>query len=233
VDIKEFKRIYKYTCDKCGKFSHIKRDYCRTCGSPALRRVTKDEYKKVAKQTNSNQKEYLRVKAKMMEMLDKQLILLQDLAKNDEEYKTLLKRKKSGESVEDLISKNRSRKEILEKENKEKGEIAVKWGRSEEGRKVFAYMDMWARINPKPAIKFHLTRKLVFRMATLEKQIKKKEEEYENLLQKKGKGEYVDDLMDQNRHAVEILKQDMENTEKTLDKLETEKKTDWKSRIER
>lgn len=105
--MKTFKRSYKYTCEKCGKFSRIRRDYCRLCGAQALRKATKDDYKKLAERMMIEQKEVIQVKAKMKGIIDRQLRILQTLVKNEAEYKKLLERKKSGESVEDLITKNR------------------------------------------------------------------------------------------------------------------------------
>jgi len=159
VDIKTFKRSYKFICEKCGRFSRIKREYCRICGL-FLRKATKNDYKKIAErmmnenlQMMNGEKEFLQTRAKMRGMLDEQIIILQDLTKNDEEHKELLKRKTSGESIENLIIKNRARQEILEKELKEKREIALKWGRSEKGREMFKKMDIIAKLNPKPVMK--------------------------------------------------------------------------------
>ena len=91
--MKTFKRNYKYTCEKCGKFSLIRRDYCRICGAQALRKATKDDYKKVAERVMIEQKEHIQTSAQMKGLLDKQLRILQAIVKNDAEYKKLLKRK--------------------------------------------------------------------------------------------------------------------------------------------
>ena len=231
--MKTFKRSYKYTCEKCGKFSHIRRDYCRLCGAQALRKATKDDYKKVAERVIIEQKEVIQVRAKMKGMIDKQLRILQALVKNDAEYKKLLKRKKSGESVEDLIIKNRDYNEKLKKEDKENSEIGMKWVRSEEGEKMFARMDMWARMNPNIARIFRIKKELKLRMATLNDKIQKNEEEYEKLLERKNKGDYVDDLIKQNRYTAENLKQSKKSCENAMSELRTEKKSDWKSKIKR
>lgn len=203
--MKAYKRSYKYTCEKCGKFSRIRRDYCEICGAQALRKATKDDYKKVAERVMIEQKEVIQVRAKMKGIIDKQLRILQALVKNEAEYKKLLERKKSGESVEDLITKNRDSHEKLKKEDKEKSEIAIKWGRSEEGRKMFAKLDMWVRMNPK----LQTRSELGLRMTTLNEKIRKNEEEYEKLLERKNKGEYVDDLIKQNRYTAERLKKSL------------------------
>lgn len=233
MDIKAFKRSYKYTCDKCGKFSRIRRDYCRICGTKALRKATKDDYKKVAERVMIEQKEDIQLRVKMKGLIEKQLRILQAIVKNDAEYKKLLKRKKSGESVEDLIIKNRDYHEKLKKEDKENSEIAIKWGRSEEGRKMFAKMTMWAQMNPNFARNFRIKNELELRMATLNDKIQKNEEEYEELLDRKNKGEYVDDLIKQNRYIAENLRQNKKKCENTMNKLRTEKNADWKSKIER
>ena len=231
--MKAFKRSYKYTCERCGKFSRIRRDYCEICGAQALRKATKDDYKKLAERMMIKQKEVIQVRAKMNGIIDKQLRILQALVKNDAEYKKLLERKKSGESVEDLITKNRDYHEKLKKEDKESSEIAIKWGRSEEGRKMFAKMDMWARMNPNIARIFRIKKELKLRMATLNDKIQKNEEEYEKLLERKNKGDYVDDLIKQNRYTAENLKQSKKSCENAMSELRTEKKSDWKSKIKR
>jgi len=233
VDMKAFKRSFKYICEKCGKFSRIKRGYCKICGAHALRKATKDDYKKVAERVMIEQKEDIQVRAKMRGMLLKTKEILQALVKNDAEYKKLLERKKSGEFVEDLITKNRDNHEKLKKEDKANSEIAIKWGRSEEGRKMFAKMNMWARMNPNIARIFRIKRELGLRLATLNGKIQKNEQEYEKLLERKNKGEYVDDLIKQNRYTAEKLKQDKSNCETAINKLRTEKNSDWKSKIKR
>ncbi|MGB5910136.1 MAG: hypothetical protein WBH31_02965 [Promethearchaeia archaeon] len=233
MDMKAFKRSYKYICEKCGKFSHIRRGYCIICGAQALRKATKDDYKKVAERVMIEQKEDIQVRAKMKGMLLKMKGILQALVKNDAEYKKLLERKKSGEFVEDLITKNRDNHEKLKKEDKENSEIAIKWGRSEEGRKMFAKMSMWASMNPNIARIFRIKRELGLRLAALNGKIQKNEQEYEKLLERKNKGEYVDDLIKQNRYSAENLKQSKKNCENAINKLRTEKNSNWKSKIGR
>ncbi len=67
-------------------------------------------------------------------ILDKTVKILEELAKNDEEYKILLKRKRAGESVEDLITQNRNHEKILKKKDKENVKEAKRWEHSKEGR---------------------------------------------------------------------------------------------------
>ena len=139
---------------------------------------------------------------------NKQKRILQALVKNEEEYKELLERKKTGESVEDQITKNREYHKKLKNEDKEKSEIALKWGRSEEGRKMFTKMNK--TMNPKFA---QIRSELKLPIAILNDKIQKNEEEYERLLERKNKGEYVDDLIEQNRYTAENMQQSKKNYE--------------------
>jgi len=139
---------------------------------------------------------------------NKQKRILQALVKNEEEYKKLLERKKTGESVEDQITKNREYHKKLKNEDKEKSEIALKWGRSEEGRKMFTKMNK--TMNPKFA---QIRSELKLPIAILNDKIQKNEEEYERLLERMNKGEYVDDLIEQNRYTAENLQQSKKNYE--------------------
>jgi len=139
---------------------------------------------------------------------NKQKRILQALVKNEEEYKKLLERKKTGESVEDQITKNREYHKKLKNEDKEKSEIALKWGRSEEGRKMFTKMNK--TMNPKFA---QIRSELKLPIAILNDKIQKNEEEYERLLERKNKGEYVDDLIEQNRYTAENMQQSKKNYE--------------------
>ena len=231
--MKTFKRNYKYTCEKCGKFSRIRRDYCRVCGAQTLRKATKDDYRKLDKRITIEVKEDLQNRAKFKANLDKLGEILQALAKNDAEYKNLLKRKKAGESVEDLIAKNRRYYEKLKKEDKEHCEISKKWMSTEEGKKTIARLFMRARMNPNFTRFFRIKNELELRMATLKDKIQKNEEEYEKLLERKNKGDYVDDLIKQNRYIAESLKKSKESCEKAMGELKAGRKTDWKSKIVR
>lgn len=61
--------------------------------------------------------------------------------------------------------------------------------------------------------------------------IKKNEEEYEELLERKNTDEFVDDLIEQNRYTAEILaEQDKKNCEESMKELEAEKKRIGKER---
>jgi len=178
-----------------------------------------DEKKKIFKES------FEKSKNKMKGINDKQIRILQELVKNDEEYKKLLKRKKSGESVEDLISQNRNRKKKLEKERKENSKIALEWGRSEEGRKMFAIISMWARGNPNRAKSLHIEHEQRSRITTLKEKIKKIEEEYENLLERKNNGEFVDDLISENRYTADIfVEQDKKFSEEAMKERDVVKK---------
>ena len=174
-------------------------------------------------------KEDLQHRAKFKANLDKLGEILQALAKNDAEHKNLLKRKKAGESVEDLIAKNREHYAKLKTEDKEHCEISKKWMRTEEGEKTIKRMFMRASLNPN----FRIKNEQVIKMVAINKKIQKNKEEYENLLERKNRGDYVYDLIKQNRYAAENLKKSKESCEKAIDELRAEKKTDWKSKIVR
>lgn len=143
---------------------------------------------------------------KAKEMLTRQKKILEEIVKNEEEYKILLERKRAGEPVEELIKKNRKMFELLKKQDKEHGEKAMKWIKSEEGRiwskSLKQVMNMYPYLN-----KFNINTKNV---PELSKEIQLNEEEYQKLLKRKGNGEYVDDLIKQNRYQHKILTQQKE-----------------------
>ena len=194
---------------------------------------SKDDYRKVAEQTLIKLKEGKQLRANVKEMLGKLRKILEDIIKNEADYKKLLKRKNSGESVEDLITKNRDDFEKLKKERKEHSEIGRKWMRSEEGEKTIARMAMWSRMNPAIARNFRIKEELELKMVTLNDKIQKNEEEYENLLERKNKGDFVDDLVKQNRYTAESLKQSKKSCENAISEMRTVDKSDWKSRIKK
>jgi hypothetical protein len=196
--LQEIRRINIKILRETSRYMREQRNFS-VYGAQALRKGTKDDYKKVAERVMTEQQENPQVIAKMKGMIDKQLRILQALVKNEEEYKKLLDRKKSGESVENLIKKNREYNKKLKKEDKENSEIALKWGRSEEGRKIFSKMNKIMNIARNKG-------ELELRMTTINEKIQKNEEEYEKLLERKNKGEYVDDLIKQNRYTAEKLK---------------------------
>lgn len=176
--------------------------------------------KRDLKTRKSEQKEILQTKDKFQKMLNTNREILEAIMKIDEEYKKLLDRKNAGESVDHLIAENRREKERLEKEGKEKSEIMSKWGKSKEGRKLFNAMAMaktMARMNPIMQIRG----KLRFTLNLNSRLIKEKEQEYEELVERKNKGEYVDDLIKQNRYMVQSLEKDKK---KILAELERKEK---------
>ncbi|MHA1535430.1 MAG: hypothetical protein ACTSP8_11945 [Promethearchaeota archaeon] len=231
MDLKTFLRTYTHTCDKCGKLSRIKREYCTICETQKLRKTTKDDYMKVSERMFNELKEEMQLNARTIAMLDKTEEILQALVKNEAEHKKLLKRKKTGESVRDLITKNRDENEKLNKVNKENSERGRKWIRTEEGEKWAASMAKWARINPNIARKSRIFYELQLRMTALNHKIQKNEDEFKELLERKNKGDYVDDLTKQNRYAAESLKESKKNCESAMNKLRAVKKTDWKSKM--
>jgi hypothetical protein len=218
IDIKTFKK-YKYMCEKCGRLFRARRESCPLCGE-RLRPTKRD-----LKTMKSKQKEILQIRDKFRKMLDTSREILEAIMKIDDEYKKLLDRKNAGESVDHLIAENRREKERLEKEDKEKSEIMSKWGKSEEGRKIFNAMAMaktMARMNPIMQIrgKLRFTLNLNLRL------IKEKEQEYEELVERKNKGEYVDDLIKQNRHMVQSLEKDKKKIKVALADLESKEKSE-------
>ena len=191
---------------------------------------SRDDYRKVAEQTLIKLKEDKQLRANVKEKLGKLRKILEDIMKNEADYKKLLKRKNSGESVEDLITKNRDDFEKLKKERKEHSEIGRKWMRSEEGEKTIAHMAMWSKMNPVIARKSQIKYELELRMITLNEEIRKNEDEYEKLLESKTEGDYVDDLINHNRYAAESLKESKKSCEIAMNELRSEKKSDWKMR---
>jgi len=124
---------------------------------------------------------------------------LQEIKKNDEEYKILLERKKTGESVDDLIKKNRDYAEILAKKHKENSEESKKWHQSKHGRKWNAELQREIQSNAQ-------MKKLIQKVKKKIKEIMENAKEYEYLLQRKKAGELVEDLIIQNRNNEEVLR---------------------------
>jgi hypothetical protein len=150
----------------------------------------------------SQMKESLQSSIKMREILEKGKKILEEIMKNDEEYKILLARKAEGESVEELIKRNRNKSDVLVKRDKEQSAEALSWGRSEEGQKFFNFMEETRRLNPRLAREDNIKYAQGLKIA---KEIEKNEKEYEKLLERKSKGEYVDDLIKQNRYTAKVL----------------------------
>ncbi|NVM38053.1 MAG: hypothetical protein HWN81_20835 [Candidatus Lokiarchaeota archaeon] len=46
MEMKRYKKTFKFICDECGKFLHTKMEYCEKCGSKALRKATKEDFSK-------------------------------------------------------------------------------------------------------------------------------------------------------------------------------------------
>ena len=46
MEIKRFKKTYKFICNDCGEFLHTKMEFCEKCGSTALRKTTREDYSK-------------------------------------------------------------------------------------------------------------------------------------------------------------------------------------------
>ncbi|MFW9901957.1 MAG: hypothetical protein ACFFDY_11855 [Candidatus Thorarchaeota archaeon] len=68
MDIKRFKKTYKFICDDCGEFMHTKTEYCEKCGSNNMRKAKHDDYIKYeTKQKSDLAQERAVVKAERVE----------------------------------------------------------------------------------------------------------------------------------------------------------------------
>jgi hypothetical protein len=200
--------MFKFVCEKCGTLSSTAKGYCIKCGIHAFRKSTKDDYLKYQKtmkaseDTMNGQNVYPEI-WKLAEidldtpskMVDKQLINLMRIVKNDDELIKLLERKKAGEYVEDLISQNRLNDEKLLKEKEESSEEAIKWSLTEEAGKVFEQAAIYKKWKQRG-----------LKLARINEKIRANEKEYKKLLEEKNKGDNVDDLINQNRYTAKILK---------------------------
>lgn len=162
----------------------------------------RDQYERVDKDKLNELRGNIELSSKAGDRAKSMKKILEEIVKNDEEYKILLRRKKKGESVEDLIKRNRKYAKILAQKNKEKSIEFKKWMKSEEGKKAFELLEEDRRMNPDKAraddIRYEYGLKII-------DEIKKNEEEYEKLLKRENKGEYVDDLIKQNLYKAKIL----------------------------
>jgi len=150
-------------------------------------------YSQLKEQLLSSFREKIQLNIKGGDMINKRIKILEEIMKNDAEYKILLARKEAGESVEDLIKQNRNYADILAKKNKKKSEEAAKWFALLEERRIMdPYLARDSDIRLERGLK-------------ITNEIKKNEEEYEKLLERKNKGEYVDDLIKQNRYTAKVL----------------------------
>ena len=57
VDIKFFKKSFKFVCNECGNFAHTETTYCEKCGVGALRKATKEDYIRYEMETTRDSKE--------------------------------------------------------------------------------------------------------------------------------------------------------------------------------
>jgi hypothetical protein len=157
MDMKTFRETFKFICERCGEFSQTIRGYCKKCGAHVSRKATKEDYTKFElmreesdDMTLGKEKEAGEFKVKMKdEPLNKILDIIPKITKNDEEYHELLKRKRLGESLEDLIMENRSCGEKLSKEKEQFIEEAIKLGGNE---KEIRTIDKKGIFNTKTAI---------------------------------------------------------------------------------
>ncbi len=98
LDIKTFKKKFKFICKKCGKFLDSTRGYCRRCGAHAPRKALDDDYTnykkfdKIKKQINSDlvgKEQITRVKMSY----EGQLRTLRDVQKTHEEMRYMFKKR--------------------------------------------------------------------------------------------------------------------------------------------
>lgn len=144
----------------------------------------------------------IKLMEEVISMFERGVKVLEEIMKNDEEYKILLERKKAGESVENLIKQNRNYADLLAKKDRERIKESKKWRQSEEAIKVVEMVEETRRMNPDLARDSDIR---LERGLKITNEIKKNEEEYEKLLERKNKGEYVDDLIKQNLYTAKVL----------------------------
>lgn len=144
-------------------------------------------------------------------MISTQLKILEEIKKNDEEYKeykVLLRRKSKNRELRELIKINRDYAEILRKKDKEHSEKAREWIKSDYFTFITLLKMLWVyneKFFPeKNSTLLHLFRNLQ-KYEEISAKIKLNDEEYEKLLERKNKGEYVDDLIKQNRYNAKLL----------------------------
>ena len=46
MEIKSFKKTFRFICNKCGEFSHTRTEFCEKCGFNDIRKATKNDYSK-------------------------------------------------------------------------------------------------------------------------------------------------------------------------------------------
>ncbi len=57
MDIKSFKKTFKFICNDCGEFTHTNTEYCEKCGAKSLRAATKEDYDKYEQKATAYHKE--------------------------------------------------------------------------------------------------------------------------------------------------------------------------------
>jgi len=194
------------------------------------KRKYQDQYEMVDKDKLNELRENIELTSKGGKRAGSMKKFLEVIVKNDEEYKILLRRKKKGESVEDLIKRNRKYAKILTQKNKEKSEEWKKWWNSEEGKKARELLEEERRMNPEKAraddIRYEYGLKII-------NEIEKNEEEYEKLLKRENKGEYVDDLIKQNLYKAKVLaEQNRKYADKEDRRIKPITQEDWQDNQE-
>ena len=155
---------------------------------------------KEGKDKRNELSENIEISTKAIERVEKSLKTLEEIEKNDDEYKILLYRKESGESIEDLIKQNRKYGDILAEKNKENSMEFKKWQQSEEGKKALELLEKSLKIAPDLDSDIRLAQGL-----KIANESKKNDEDYEELLERRNQGEFVDDLIKQNLYKAKVL----------------------------
>ena len=49
MDLKTFKKLYRFICDKCDNLYNKKVEYCGKCGNQEIREATEEDFERVLK----------------------------------------------------------------------------------------------------------------------------------------------------------------------------------------
>ncbi len=112
------------------------------------------------------------------------------------------------------MKKTELKKKTLEEENRVQTEKGIRWGKSNEGKVYFNRITEGLQMNHKERLDSVSRRELNHRITVLRLEIEKRESEYKKLLTRMKEGEYVDDLISQNRYTVEKLLHNKKDCEK-------------------
>ena len=57
MDLKLFKKTFKFVCNECGEFGHTQTEYCEKCGAMAMRKATNEDYLRYETESKRDAKE--------------------------------------------------------------------------------------------------------------------------------------------------------------------------------